>query len=1140
MANRTGSRKIITIILSILGISLVVVMIGLFSLPTLLSTEWAGTKVKHTINANIPGSIDFQSFSLSWFNGVKIRSVAYDDKESGIRVTIADITTAKGLLQLASNYKDIGTVTINDPVVYITLKDKRNPPDTAKEQDENKSTTGDGKKQSSPEPAKKGQTNSLPIIAGQLNVTGGSVITLLPDTNERKVIDGLKLQVNISGLNSSLQYLVEFQSEDGKGRVKGAGNFVLPAENPAALDGVQTQATLDINSWQLADQLSILTMISDSPTGRGLLNGHLGVMGNMNDGIDITVNLTAESITMSGGPLKTDTPSFDKVTLELEAQKTNSALTINQLSLHSPIATGTGSGTIDTTNQKELTGELAINLAQLFAQFPATLNLKEGTRISQGQIDLNAQLEQSTNTTAFDASATLDQLEGIAAKKRISLEKPITLVAKGENSPAGIQLDNFTIQSSFLNAMGEGDINKMQVVASADIGGALKEVKKFINVEEWQSTGKLNLDLRADTTTEAMRSLAGEIVVKDFILKQKGRVIVPRAEIKTKLATSLRLDSEMRPTEVVDTSLEFQTWLGNGTVNVNKLVPPSDTSSVEINDLEFKGAFSLDHLTDMLHTVGALPEDNRLTGQARIDTRLGMKDQKLTLDDAKVDISNLLFTKEKRKAGEKELQIATRGQVDLKAQTAILNTIDITATAGQITLSELSVNDWSKPESSIKTNGSIDLDLALLTQSLADFSQLPPQTDIAGKAAIKLNVDLTDKVKQVVQLDGILSNLKISSQDKPPLLEKSIRLELDLDGDLMEQNITLSKLDLNSAPVSLTTKGSIVPDKKERLLSGEGFITLDLQAISGYLKSLANLDVEMIGAEKKPFTLELKSTDRQWVELPQKAALSAAFHAESIKGFGLLIETLDIPIDLSQGRGELNIQGNVNKGKLSINPILDFTIEQPAVSMPENSAILTNVGLTDDLSKDLLAHINPIFQGAAVSSGTIDLTMQHLKWPLAAEARKDGTFAGSLTFHEVKLQAGGLLLPLLEVMKVEKDEREIVLGDQPMEFVAENERVSCSSLAIIINEHSLLLSGSIGFDQSLDYVAQVPVTKKMVSGDVYKYLKGTSISVPIGGTVSKPSINNDVVQVALKDLILQAGKKQVEDQAGKLLQKLFQ
>lgn len=108
-----------------------------------------------------------------------------------------------------------------------------------------------------------------------------------------------------------------------------------------------------------------------------------------------------------------------------------------------------------------------------------------------------------------------------------------------------------------------------------------------------------------------------------------------------------------------------------------------------------------------------------------------------------------------------------------------------------------------------------------------------------------------------------------------------------------------------------------------------------------------------------------------------------------------------------------------------------------------------------------------------------------------------------------------------------------------MEFVGKNGRIECSPLEMKLKDYTIMLSGSIGFDQSLNYKAQIPVTRKMVSSDIYKYLEGTYISVPIAGTVSKPTLSKDLVQTALKDLILQAGKKQVTDQAGKLLQKLF-
>jgi hypothetical protein len=173
-----------------------------------------------------------------------------------------------------------------------------------------------------------------------------------------------------------------------------------------------------------------------------------------------------------------------------------------------------------------------------------------------------------------------------------------------------------------------------------------------------------------------------------------------------------------------------------------------------------------------------------------------------------------------------------------------------------------------------------------------------------------------------------------------------------------------------------------------------------------------------------------------------------------------------------------------------------------------------------------------------VALGTINLEMQYLSVPTDKKLQKDITFQGAFTFNEVKLQAGAMLAPLLAVMKV--DENEIRLSDKPMTFVGKDERITCGPLEAIVNEHSLIMEGSIGFDQSLDYTAKIPITRKMVGGDVFKYLEDTFITVPITGTVSKPTVSNKFIQKAIGDLIKEAGKKQLGDQAGKLLQKLFQ
>ena len=545
----------------------------------------------------------------------------------------------------------------------------------------------------------------------------------------------------------------------------------------------------------------------------------------------------------------------------------------------------------------------------------------------------------------------------------------------------------------------------------------------------------------------------------------------------------------------------------------------------------------LSALSGLLKTVGVLPEDIGLAGKADIDTQLSFEADKLELGQTTVNATDFLFQKGEQTLSEKKIQLTTRGSVNLEKKAAVLKPFELQTTTGNITLPELELNDWSNLQNGVKTKGSIDLELGRLAVFLDDILKLPDGTSIAGQTTLTIDTDLSNAKQQFVKIDGTIAPFELSLPDKKPLSEKTIKLMIDLNGDVSEQNFAINKLALSSSPVSLNANGTIKPDNKEHVLKAQGAMKLDLEALSSYIRSLSELKLEMTGASEKPFSIKATSLDGKWVEIPKRSEIVTSFHADKIHGFGLLVESLEVPIKLANGIAEIDIQGTVNKGKMSLQPAIDFSAEPPVISIPENNLVLTGVGFSEDMPRDLLAQLHPIFIGAAVSQGTLDLGIRHFKWPMGAAERKKAAFSGTITFNEVKLRAGGLLTPLLEVMKVE--EREITIGDQPMDCIGENDRIRCSPLEILVKDHSLMLSGSIGFDKSLDYIAQIPVTQRMVGGDAYKYLEGTSISVPIGGTVSKPSIRKDVVQTALKDLVIQAGKKQITDQAGKLLQNLF-
>ena len=85
----------------------------------------------------------------------------------------------------------------------------------------------------------------------------------------------------------------------------------------------------------------------------------------------------------------------------------------------------------------------------------------------------------------------------------------------------------------------------------------------------------------------------------------------------------------------------------------------------------------------------------------------------------------------------------------------------------------------------------------------------------------------------------------------------------------------------------------------------------------------------------------------------------------------------------------------------------------------------------------------------------------------------------------------------------------------------------------------MTLGGSLGFDGSLDYLLEIPVTKKLVGREGYRILQGTTLKVPIRGDSDQTVFDSDALTKAISDLLGQAaGKaagKVIEQQVDKML-----
>ena len=182
---RTDKRKKSIIWPTLAGLLLAVVVI-LFLLPTVISTDWAGNKIKQEVNKRLPGTIDFETLSVSWFSGIKSRAISYDDRKQGIRVKVAELNASKGLLALAIDHKEMGSVEIKAPEVSLYLKEKV-AADAKTESSSGKTPksaqeTEQGTESTLPEkPAKSAETLMIPPFSGDIFISDGVLNVVYPD-----------------------------------------------------------------------------------------------------------------------------------------------------------------------------------------------------------------------------------------------------------------------------------------------------------------------------------------------------------------------------------------------------------------------------------------------------------------------------------------------------------------------------------------------------------------------------------------------------------------------------------------------------------------------------------------------------------------------------------------------------------------------------------------------------------------------------------------------------------------------------------------------------------------------------------------------------------------------------------------------
>ncbi|HEX6961626.1 MAG TPA: hypothetical protein VF175_07145, partial [Lacipirellula sp.] len=301
---------------------------------------------------------------------------------------------------------------------------------------------------------------------------------------------------------------------------------------------------------------------------------------------------------------------------------------------------------------------------------------------------------------------------------------------------------------------------------------------------------------------------------------------------------------------------------------------------------------------------------------------------------------------------------------------------------------------------------------------------------------------------------------------------------------------------------------------------------------------------------------------RRW-DLHAETALAAA------NLYGLPIGAAQIVADVRDGQANfapLNLAVGQG-GRINFQPRVTLD-PQPQTLELAPGQLISNVAISAEVSERMLKYAAPIVAGATRTEGSFSFFLEGAQIPLRHP--KQGRLNGRLTIHNLAVTPGpmlqsiaglvrqieafgkgaqgagqsplglGLLDGLIQPNQPAQPLKGVTMSERTIDIQVVDGRVHHRNLEFLIDDVPVRSSGSVGFDESLALLIEVPIQQKWVgSKPALQPLVGQLIQIPVSGTFARPNVDERAITGFLTQAAQAAAGGLLGDEINKALDKLL-
>jgi hypothetical protein len=1147
------------------GVLLAVVLVGITAaiIPVLVSSDWVKNIVVNKVNSGSTGELSLGDCGIGWSEGLECTAVAYRDAEQGYRLDVARLTSTQGLFSLIMAPKNLGTITADDPVLVLDQAPAESAAaDTNAVSQETTEIQETGAQSAQNVGGKDADTGTWfwHKMGGKL-LLKRVVVRMKPADKEPSVLlrEGfldLALASNTLNFNFSLKTGAEKSTENGtdngKGDIKAAGVVKLPSVKGSLMDLLTADMQLTLTDVQTEPFLALAPADGSVPRGQGKLSAELTVKNTEGGNLVVRGPVTLADIDMTGGFLAEDHPRVEQLAFELHLHRDElKNWQFPELKMISDFGTlNLNSSTVEQGFQ--VRGKGKVELPVLLAQFPHLLKAQENLRLESGLVTVTIDLKKE--------------------RKNLADKEP--------------EVEKLALKASFLDIQGKGNLKKFTLNGSADLDKAVKEISRIIQfdwdvkgklklaVQTEKQAGKQ--EGKPSGTDGADRyAVSTQIDIADFQFSQQGRTVLPSHQLRFNGKLNTPGTFPEAKADAVDFTFDIASWAGelSGTIDGFYREKGHIMAHYQLN-----ADLLLARVTELLHRYEIVEQETSIAGAMKLRTSGYTEKNRLVLSEFDSRIKDFILYRQGRifrepdlhlfttkpaatlnvedavrpleKADSKDIFFAEGGGynlIDTLNHRLVLRNLTLTSGVADIKAERLFLENWQqKPAPAIKelqVSGSSDL--GKLTTLLQQLGVMRPEQKLGGDAVFAL--DLTEKKEEVeiagktnrgnsgtVKLDlerftyskvpgkakGAMKSKAKSGKEKLLIERQKLVFRSHLHGDLMAGDVQFTTFDIESSPLSMQANGELRLSGKERYFSLDGYSTPDLASLVAVLNGMYPLGLAATGKKKEKFSLYYPLSPEEKEKAKINLRFATKLYADSFSKSGIDISELTMDTSMKDGVMTTVLKGALNQGWVQVSPRIDYTRTPPLLTLAKSEQILTDVQLEQALTDGLLKAIHPIFGALATPSGAINARMERFSLPLKEKGLEEINFNLTLDLSGVSLQPKGVLSSILEMAGYA--DRSLSLKNKNMTCDGAKGKITCTPIKITIADSEMVISGSAGLDGSLDYVVEVPVTRRLLGKKGYEMLKGTTLKVPVRGSREKPVYSRKALMRASSDLLKQA------------------